>query len=190
MIPFLFPNASGPFNHTFGIGGQAQQDRPIAPFSSLGGIFIYGYQWLFGNFAFNSTSINKLLANDFGFDFPIPLLPIPLHLPASSSSSSSSPPPPPTHATTTQQPAKSPTRLLTKQPSKSPVISPTKSPIKSPTSSPTCSPTTTSPIRVATMMSPVPPHHHILCNKISNFCSGKEWIILSASLTAAISKRK
>jgi hypothetical protein len=39
MIPFLFPNVSGPFNRTFGIGGQAQQDRPITPLSSLGGIF-------------------------------------------------------------------------------------------------------------------------------------------------------
>jgi hypothetical protein len=121
--PSLFPNASGQFNRTFGIGGQLQPDRPMPPLSNKGGIFTGAGG--FGSFAFNSTPINKLLAGDFGIDFPVPL-----NLP---------PPPPPPPATTkapTKRPTKSPTRLPTRQPTKAPTKSPTRSPSRSPTQSP------------------------------------------------------
>jgi hypothetical protein len=67
-----FPNADGPFNRTFGIGGQQQPSRPKYPLSSLGGIFSTGNNSV-ALFNVSSFAASGLLAEgDFGINFPVP----------------------------------------------------------------------------------------------------------------------
>jgi hypothetical protein len=67
-----FPNADGPFNRTFGIGGQQQPSRPKYPLSSLGGIFSTGNNSV-AAFNVSSFAASGILAEgDFGSNFPVP----------------------------------------------------------------------------------------------------------------------
>jgi hypothetical protein len=122
--PSLFPNASGIFNRSFGIGGQ-DQSRPQFPLSSLGGIFnVSSVVTTFGNISFNSFgATGKLLANDFGSEFPVDF-----EFPDASTKSPTKRP--------TKRPSTIPTRLPSQRPSKSPSRASSRAPSKLPTMSP------------------------------------------------------
>jgi hypothetical protein len=111
-----FPNADGPFNRTFGIGGQQQPSRPKYPLSSLGGIFSTAGSNV-AAFNVSSFAASGILAEgDFGINFPVPFstpettVP-PLSTTASTTTSSTTtstttststvPPPPSTTSSTT-----------------------------------------------------------------------------------------
>jgi hypothetical protein len=109
----LFPNSSGPFNRTFGIGGRPS-NRPKSPLSSLGGIFtgagggVNNTSGNIGNFAFNSIASETLLEADFGSEFPVEF--------GTSPKSSQSPTNPPS-----RPPSRPPSKQPTKQPTQAPV---------------------------------------------------------------------
>jgi hypothetical protein len=127
----LFPNSSGPFNRSFGIGGQ-QPNHPKSPLSSFGGVFNgISSSGNIGSFNFNSTPFDKLLEADFGIDFPIKF--------SSPQDSTQSPTGAP------QRPSVVPTLLPTKLPSKRPSFGPTKSPTLCSSILPTQAPVLPSP---------------------------------------------
>jgi hypothetical protein len=109
----LFPNASGPFNRSFGIGGQQQPSRPNYPLSSLGGIFSMasGGGGIGGDDSNTTTTVSafdvsffaapgKLFEGDFGIDFPIPFN-VPVTTTTTTTTTSTAPPPSTTTTTTT-----------------------------------------------------------------------------------------
>jgi hypothetical protein len=140
-----FPNSSGPFNRSFGIGGQ-QPNRPKSPLSSLGGIFStagsINSSFTSMGFVVNFPAPDKLLEGDFGIDFPIDydISPESTNAPTKSPSKSPSSQP-------QQQQQQVVTKIPTRSPSKSPSHRPTVAPSHRPTTVPTVAPVVPPPLK-------------------------------------------